>query len=267
MPEEPTPPLSATVLRRLEIAEIMCSWASSLATQANAGRRERGLTLSRRDRLAIGLALKVERSLRALLDDCRAQRSEAMHHLKTMAECLIYFYAVLNDQSETIARQLLAKVLKEEATFYRENPSEGGPTEVADIEALRAQIAEGLEPLPDLATLAARAEVKGWYSRVYRMACEPAHMGDVWEFMPYDDDPITVGGQPALATVRAGDALWYGGQIALTIMRSICESTDLDLSAPIDELEHQFAAAGGAAPPADPPPQEKNEGRPERGDS
>jgi hypothetical protein len=254
MRDESVPPLSATMLRRLEVAEIICSCAASLATQGNVQRREKRLELTRRDRVAIGLTLKVERSLRALMDDCRAQRSEAMHHLKTMAECLIYFYAVLHDQSETTARQLLAKVLKEEATFCRENPSKGGPTEAAAIEAQRAQVGEGLGPLPDLATLAARAKVQGWYSRVYRQACEPSHMGDVFEFMPLGDDPISVGGQPGLSAVRASDALWYGGQIALSMMRSICESTDLDLHAPVDELERQFAGSAEAEV-HDPPPQ------------
>jgi hypothetical protein len=90
----------------------VCPGASD---QANEGLRAAPRELTRRDRVLIGLALKVERSFRALLDDCRAQRSEAMHHLKPMAECFIYFYVVLKDQTDTTARQLLAtKVLGEE---------------------------------------------------------------------------------------------------------------------------------------------------------
>jgi hypothetical protein len=252
MPDEALPPLSAKTLARLEVAGLICSFASSLAVQANVGLREQRLT--RRDRVLIGLALKVERSLLALIDDCRAQRAEAMHHLKTMAECFIYFHAVLHDQTETTARQLLAKVLQEEATFCRENPTEGGPTEVADIEALRAElVAGGLPPLPRLHELAERAQVRGWYSRVYRMACEPAHMGDVWEFMPFHGELIAVGGQPALAAARASDALWYGGQIALTIMRAILDNTSLNLQAPMEHLQRWFetgeAPAGSMSPP------------------
>lgn len=202
------------------------------------------------DRVAIGLALKIESSLRALIDDCRAQRSEAMHHLKTMAECLIYFYAVLGDRSETTARLLLAKALDEEARFFRENPSEGNANKVTELEALRDQIlAGGLKELPRLADLARTAgvEVRGWYSRVYRMACEPAHIGDVVEFMPLGDDPIIVGTPPELASGRAREALWYGGQIALAIMRSVCDLSALDLRAPVDELERRFNSANDDA--------------------
>ena len=94
--------------RRIAGAEEICGFAASLAVQANVGIRERGLQLRRKDSVLIGLALKIDSSFRALIDDCKAERSEAMHHLKTMAECLIYFYAVLQDPSDATERRLLA---------------------------------------------------------------------------------------------------------------------------------------------------------------
>ena len=253
MSDESPPPLNAMVLRRLEIGALICSFAPSLAAQANAGLREAQRPLTRRDHVLIGLALKIERSFRALLDDCRVQRSEAMHHFKTMAECMIYFYAVLNDASETTARRVLAKVLQDEARFLREN--KGDPAEIAEIEAHRAELlAGGLTPLPTVRDLANAAKVSDWYSRIYRMACEPAHIGDVFELMPLGDEPIVIGPAPILASARADEALWYGGLIALSIMRSIIESASLGLTEPVDELEREFRGDGPAAPvPVSPP--------------
>lgn len=112
------------VLRnRLAVAEEICSYAGSLAIQADVGIRERRLQLTRKDDVLIGLARKIDGSFRALIDDCKAERSEAMHHLKTMAECLICFYAVLHDPSDATARRLLAKAFHDQATFFRENPA------------------------------------------------------------------------------------------------------------------------------------------------
>jgi hypothetical protein len=237
---EPSP----TFLRRLSIAEEICSFASSLAVQGNVHRREQRLTLTRRDRVLIGLALKIESSFRALIDDCRRMRSEAMHHLKTMAECMICFYAVLHDATETRARQVLAKALHEEALFIRENPSEFDPSDAVELETLRDELlAGGVKRLPRIEVLAKNlgSELGSWYSRVYRMACEPAHIGDVLEFMPEGDEPIVVGSLAGLAEQRARDALWYGGHIALAVMRSICEQAGLQ--APVDELERRFSAS------------------------
>jgi hypothetical protein len=197
--------------------------------------------LSLRDRVLIGLALKVDRSFRALIPDCEAERAEALHRLKTMAECLIYFYAVLGDTTDGTARQLLAtKVLEEEAKFLRDNKED--PARIAELYAFRDKLlAGGLRPLPDLSTLATRANAYSWYAQVYRMACEPAHIGDAFEFMPLDDDePIAVGGSPAYAAARSREALWYGGHIMLAIMRSVCEGTSLGLDAPVDLLERWF---------------------------
>jgi hypothetical protein len=264
MPDESAPPLSARMLRRLEVAGLICSAASSLAAQANVGLSEQGVTLTRRDRVLIGLALKIERSLVALCDDCRAQRSEAMHHLKTMAECFIYFYAVLHDETETTTRQLLAKVLQEEARFLREN--KGDTAEIAGLDRDSAELlAGGLKPLPSLRDLAEAAKVRGWYVEFYRMACEPAHIGDVLEFMPFEGEPITVGGQqPGFAVVRASQALWYGGQIALTVMRSICEMASVDLRAPLDDLARWFDEGSAPGAPA-PAPAEEEPPHPEFG--
>jgi len=241
--------------RRIAVAEEICGFAASLAVQANVGIRERGLQLRRKDSVLIGLALKIDSSFRALIDDCKAERSEAMHHLKTMAECLIYFYAVLQDPSDATERRLLAKAFHEEARFFKDNPGEGDASEVTELEALRDRLLAGpppVAPLPNLETLAKAPQVGvgGWYSRVYRMACEPAHIGDLLEYMPEDGVPIRLGAPGDFAPGRAREAIWYGSQIVLAVMRSICEHSELGLQVPVDELERSLRDAGNPDPGA-----------------
>ena len=239
----------ALLHRRIAVAEEICAFASSLVVQANVALRERAIRLRNKDRLLVGLALKIDNAYRALIEDCKAERSEAMHHLKTMAECMIYFYAVAQDPSDGMERRVLAKAFHEEAKFFKDNPGETDPSEISEIEAVRARLLAGppkVKPLPDLATLAKSLEgVTSWYSRVYRMACEPAHIGDVIEFIPQEDEAIGTGPAGDFALFGAKDALWYGSHIVLSIMRTVCESTDLGLQAPFDVLESRLGDGGG----------------------
>jgi hypothetical protein len=76
------------------------------------------------------------------------------------------------------------------------------------------------------------------------MACEPAHIGDLTEFMPHREEAMFVGSPPDLAIRLAREALWYGGSIVLIVMRSVCQYSQLDLRAPIDELERRFTVYG-----------------------
>lgn len=238
---------------RMAVAEEICSFAASLAIQANVGLPQLGRPMTRKEAVLVGLALKIESTFRALIDDCRAQRSEAMHHLKTMAECLIYFYAVLHDPSDATERQLLAKAFHDEARFFKENPGEGDASEVTELETLRDRLLAGppqVERLPTLERLAKAPHVGGgsWYSRVYRMACEPAHIGDLIEYMPEDGVPIRVGTPEDLAAGRAREAIWYGSHIVLAVMRSIRDYSVLGLQAPVEMLEIRLRNVGGASP-------------------
>jgi hypothetical protein len=86
--------------------------AASPAAQATEWLRATGYERTFRDNVLTGLSLKIDGSFRALIDDARAGRVEAMHHLKTMVESFIYFYVVAADTSpETATAERLSRVI------------------------------------------------------------------------------------------------------------------------------------------------------------
>ena len=249
-------PTDPTLLLRIELAEEICGYTSSLVAEANAGLRHQGVTLDYRNRVLVGLVLKIESSFRALIEDCKAERVEAMHHLKTMAECMIYFYVALRDPSGQMARRLVAKAFTDEIRFYKDNPDLLSPATIAEIEVIRDELLSGQPPLPNLRDIAATpgVDVSSWYSRVYRLACEPAHVGDLVEFMPEEGAEIRFGSHAEYAASRALSAIWFGSQISLAIMRAVCEESIVPLRAPVEELERRLHRTTQTGTHVDTPP-------------
>ncbi len=74
------------------------------------------------DKVLAGLGLKIYDSFKALVDDIEKDRSEAFHHLKTMAECFLYLLWVAQDRDKYIrSRLLMAKSYKEKIKFFGQN--------------------------------------------------------------------------------------------------------------------------------------------------
>lgn len=113
----------------LEIAAELCAEIERLVVAANAALKAGSYGLNFPDRILIGLALKIDSALRALIDDVRQYRSESMHHLKTMAESYIYFWYVVRDSSEATAKRVFADTHHAYAVFLEETG--GTPTRFA----------------------------------------------------------------------------------------------------------------------------------------
>lgn len=110
--------------------------ATRLAIAASDQRRASGRALTFRDRVLSGLARKMHGPLRALVDDGRARRIEAMHHLKTMAEAFIYFHVVIKDDTARTAELVLAEAtLHQKVLYLRANPAAAG--DIQEWEELR----------------------------------------------------------------------------------------------------------------------------------
>jgi hypothetical protein len=103
----------------ITLAEEVCDATERTAAQATEWLRATGYERTFRDNVLTGLSLKIDGSFRALIDDARAGRVEAMHHLKTMVESFIYFYVVAADTSPETANRLFAKTLHEKVTRRR----------------------------------------------------------------------------------------------------------------------------------------------------
>lgn len=239
-------PLPEKLTRYVESAEELLSLASTIAHEAERQLRTTGQQLDLRDRVLTGLAVKIYGAFRALVDDARLGRAEAMHHLKTMTEVFIYFHVVLKDPADHQARRLLAEACRAKLTFLRENEHPADEQRVWQemLDELNAGLPE-TEPkrLPKLVALAKRTEHQAlgqWYTRVYRLACEPAHIDDLFELMPPPTGTIALTGPTA--NLHAQIAVRYGIYIALNVVRVVCEQTGLGSHIDFSDLETRLAA-------------------------
>jgi hypothetical protein len=230
----------------LALAEEICREADELTRRADAAIAA-GALQDLRDDVATGLARKIDGAFRALIDDARKERSESMHHLKTMVEAFIYFYVVIDGESDRMARLVLADTWERKALFIDENPGPGNSAEADEwresARVVRSGLTDELPPLEQLAKSIIPA-LGPWYSRVYRLACEPAHLGDLLEVMP---TPHGLPRRPDSASRhRAVIALHYGGAIEIGLMKAIVEDNTAGLIAPVELLEERLAIVTGA---------------------
>jgi hypothetical protein len=227
----------------IAFAEEVCAVTERMAGQATAWLKTTGYKQTFRDRVVTGLCLKIDSSFRALIDDARAGRAETMHHLKTMVESFIYFHTVAADTSPERAKQLLAKVLHEKVKFLRDNMQPGAQTRIAELERERDALLAGAPPLPSVEQLAKSygPSLGSWYSAVYRLACEPAHLGDLHEFMPGADDLIEIG-PPITADYRASIGIDRACELAINMIDAVLQTTTAALSADVDTLRGKLAA-------------------------
>lgn len=77
------------------------------------------------------------------------------------------------------------------------------------------------------------------YSRIYRLACEPAHISDLVDFMPMPEWPITLN-QPQTSMLSVIVALNYGIYIFCDILKYGSDFYGLRLDESIGELRTRY---------------------------
>ena len=82
--------------------------------------------------------------------------------------------------------------------------------------------------------------IVGWYNRVYRPACEPAHMTDLSEFMPLDSIPFNLKPQPSLTALKSLIAIDHGLRIILDLLGNVAEIFELGFEDTIVKLKADF---------------------------
>lgn len=151
------------------------------------GKQTRTLHDSLRDRVLIGLHLKALDSFDRLLADAEDKRPECSHHLKTMAESFIYLGWVSGDKGDTRAKLLCAEGYRSRAVYHELLEERKMATEWHSLqnEALTELETEWRRfrdsSLEQIATEGNRLDQ---YRMIYRLACEAAHMGDLFTYMP-----------------------------------------------------------------------------------
>ncbi len=220
-----------------------------VATGSNL-RKASGENLDIRDRVLIGLAIKAYNSFECLTQDASNWRSEAFHHLKTLAETHIYFQWVGIRTDHSRAKLLLGKATKEKINFLEANSQllDSDCSGRKPLELTLTALAAGNEQewkrfqqkgLRKIA-METNSDMVGWYDRVFRPACEPAHISDLVEYMPRADEkeirlmPVAAF---SASKMRAMIAIDYGLQIMCDFMRNMSDVFSLGLAEPIKELK------------------------------
>ena len=191
-----------------------------------------------RNRVLVGLHLKGLDSFDRLLVDAREKRSESSHHLKTMAESFIYAGWVSRDAGDIRAKLLCAegyrsKVAYHEALQEREM--------AAEWRNLQNHTLAGLEDEFDrfrnssLEHIAAQANRVDHYRQVYRLACEAAHLGDLFVYMPPQPE------EPGLcfsdmSLLRAYVCLKFGLILACDMLHDASDALGMSLDGRIEEF-------------------------------
>jgi len=228
----------------IALADDIAALSSKVAGEA-LYEKKIGYALDLRNRVAAGLLLKIDSSFRALLDDAKVLRGESMHHLKTMTEASIYYHLVLDDESDRTARAVLAEATHSRILYFEQNPPEyGDDTEIHRLHDSLARLTEGgvkrigvksLEQLADDHS----ASLPRWYALNYRLACEPAQMSDLVDFMPPTEPPPTEAEKAVLdheeqdAALRCYLALDHGITIMLILAGRLQKTGLFDLDDPV----------------------------------
>ena len=202
-------------------------------------------TLTLGDQIVTALALKMLATFESLVEDAKRRRGEAMHHLKTLCEAFIYLYEAA--ASEERAKLVLAYALTQRSNFWCKNPGPSSPEMIAGLEAEIADLGQGRR-LPDrVATVAKQhANLPGWYNRVYRLACEPAHISDLDDFFPDEQGGLPHGVIPAGAW-RAHVALRYALRLMFGLGHFLNETNRIGLVIEQADLEARFEETSGQA--------------------
>lgn len=235
----------------LQLAEEVLIAAGNLIELANAftGSAE-AVPLTRRDQVLIALARKVEGSLRAVVVDVNDGRSESMHHLKTMTEAFIYYHVVFADGTQDTASLVLAKTYNDKAKFYRLSAeyysANAGEVErwerARDLVLAGKDHREALKQIENVADLARNHSkgLGGWYALAYRLASEPAHIGDLYELMPGPDGRIVT--EPsAMAEYRAIVAVDMALHLCVGLLRMISENNEAQIRIATEAFEQRLA--------------------------
>jgi hypothetical protein len=240
----------------LQVACDVQALAKDIVDGVSTRLQEQGQALNWRSRVLVGLALKLYRTFECLVEDARKERSEAMHHLKTLVETFIYFHWVAKDTGETRARLIYAEGCHNKKGFFKRNPSYYEPQLHASWEESFKIATRGLggewkkfkerdeeSKRRGVGKLADEAgpQVDQWYQRVYRMACEPAHITDLPEHMPETSGKISLD-LPHTSRLQAYIALDYGLHIIFELMKDASKEYKLGLEEKIGKLEAQLTA-------------------------
>jgi hypothetical protein len=243
-------PNDETLDAYIALADDLCTATKAHIERSMAVLRERGYVLKVRDEVILALGLKIDSAFRALIDDARRRRTEAAHHLKTIVEAFIFMFVVAKDETDFTAKRVLAEVSEQKVRYLRLNPDSDTPTgENQEVWAqeLRDYQAANVPPIGALANAATghSPELATWYNAAYRIACEAAHIADLFDFMPSLDLDHPMAGTLRMGALRAQSAVNHGLLAMIHTLR-LANDNELGLSLDLTPFEERLRALDAA---------------------
>jgi hypothetical protein len=232
--------------RYLELTDELFSLFKETVKEVSHRLQTQGQKFSFSERVLIGLAMKMYHTFECLVEDVKRERSEAMHHLKTLVESFIYLFWVGRENDDKKARLVLAKSYKKKIVFFEKNPDHPNQTEY--IKEWEKGFNDLIQNIKDewmnfkdksIETIAQEVGLEPYYQRAYRLACEPAHITDLLEYMPQKEGLISIG-RIKLSILWAFVALDYGYHIMLDLLQAASDFYNLDFDDIIGKLRKRI---------------------------
>lgn len=243
----------------LTLAENILSVRRDIQQQLH--QQSQRLSETFRNRVLVALYLKALDAFDRLLVDARERRAECSHHLKTMAECFIYSGWVSADRGETRAKLLCADGYRSKVAYHQLLEER---VMASDWRELQTQILEGMQTEWDqfrnssLEQIATQGNREDHYRRVYRLACEAAHVGDLFVYMPpQPDEPGIRFSDQSLMRVYV--CLKFGIILACDLLHDASDSLNMGLAEQLNGFRDRWRAIIAMSPQvSEAPPQGSN---------
>ncbi len=229
----------------LKLVAEVCSLAEYFTKKISSQLQTSHHMLDLQERLLIGLALKMYHAFESLVEDAKRESAEAIHHLKTLVESFIYLYWAGEKRGDNKkARIVLAKAYNEKVKFFKSNPDyPDQKSYLQDWESVIKELTKGIEDEwkkklknKKILELAKEAKMESYYHRVYRLACESAHVTDLVEYMPLPSAFTITLDRPKTSISWSHVALYYGLHIMCDLLHECSEFYRLQLDQKISNI-------------------------------
>ena len=170
-------------------------------------------------------------------------------------EAFIYYHWVIRDPGDKRARLVVARSVDDTMRLYRLNPGYVEQSLYDEWEQILRSLISGIESeweefkkkKREIEKLAQDVGInlELWYQRIYRLACGPAHIGDLCDHMPTPEKPFPLGRTPT-SHLRAAVALDYGLHILCDLLKAASDFFELGLEETLSRIKARHVAVRGA---------------------
>ena len=233
--------MAPTFEEMIQLGEELLSRGWRTFDEVPAALRDRQRRLTNGDKILGAFLMKMLSTFEALVDDVRNGRGESMHHLKTLCESYIYLVDALT--SEARASVVLARAYDGQRRYLEANDSTDNREKLQRIGLKIGELTSGQkldrEHIEDVAKR--HANLASWYDVVYRLACQPAHLGDLEDFFPTDDGVFP----EAPGASRSVAAILHGLEIMVWLASFVNQRNEIGLVIDVDDIARRFRGQEG----------------------